>query len=84
MNLFIAYGGKCAKLKTPKTTTVQVGSTVPVCGAHFGRRRNNDEDCMYRSTFVRMERHKCAATVKKSHEVTVEKKKKRKRETREM
>ena len=64
MDLAVAYDGKSAKLKTPKTTTVKVGSTVPVCGAHFGRRRKNDEDCMYRSTFGRMERHKFAATVK--------------------
>ena len=74
MDLAIAYDGKSAELKTPwpKTTTVKVGSTVPVCGAHFGRRRKNDEDCMYRSTFGRMERHNFAATVKKSNEVTVE------------
>ena len=77
MDVAIAYGGKSAKLKTPKTTlAVKVGSTVPVCGARFGRRRKNDEDCMYRSTFGRMERHNFAATVGKKnrmpHEVTVE------------
>ena len=74
MDLAIAYGGKSAELKTPNTTTVKEGSTstVPVCRAHFCRRRKNDEDYMYKSTFGRMERHNFAATVKKSNEVTVE------------
>ena len=67
MDVAIAYGGKSVKLKTPKTTTIKVGSTVPVCGARFGRRRKNDEDCMYRSTFGRMERHNFAATLSKKN-----------------
>ena len=62
------YVGKSAKLKTPKTTTIKVGSMVPACGAIFSRRRQNYEDCMYRSTFGRImvERHNFAATVKKN------------------